>query len=422
MTPSARLQAAIEVLSALENAALPADRFLRDWFARRRYAGSKDRAAVAERVYDVLRHRASYAWRMGSDAPRALAIASLLAGRLSADAVETLFDGSGYGPAPLTDTERAAMASPPDGAPPLHVEGEFPPWLEPELARAFGGNLLTEMRAMRQRAPVDLRVNTLKADRNDMLVGLAGLGLQPRPTPYSPYGIRLDSAEGLSALQHTAFFQTGAVEFQDESSQIAAMLCGAEPGMRVLDFAAGGGGKSLALAALMENRGEIVGFDETPERMKALGPRARRAGARIVKVASARDALGWGAAAFDIVLLDVPCSGSGTWRRNPDLKWRLTPARLDALVAVQAAMIRDAAPYVKRGGRLVYATCSVLPRENGDQIAQFLGTAPGFGVTDAISLWRKRDLPVPPGLGRCFMATPAATGTNGFYTCVMTRD
>ena len=422
MTPAARIQAAIEIVGGLENTAQPADRFLSDWFAARRYAGSKDRAAIAARVYDVLRHRASYSWRMGSGEARALAIASLQAEKKSPDEIEALFAAGAYGPPPLTDAERATMGSPTHDAPPNHIEGEYPVWLEPELIRAFGENLLPEMQAMQARAPVDLRVNTLRAERNGILVGLASLGLKARPTPYSPDGVRLDSAEGLGALHHTSFFQTGAFEFQDESSQIVSLLCGAEPGMSVLDLAAGAGGKSLALAATMQNRGEILAFDDYPERLKALNPRARRAGASIIKVAKSRGGPFWGDGKFDIVLVDAPCSGSGTWRRSPELKWRLTAERLATLTAAQASLIDDGARHTVSGGRLVYATCSILPAENGDQIDNFLARNSEFRVLDAQSIWRARGLVEPPGLGRYFVASPLTTGTDGFFACVMTRN
>jgi 16S rRNA (cytosine967-C5)-methyltransferase len=192
--------------------------------------------------------------------------------------------------------------------------------------------------------------------------------------------------------------------------------------MRVLDLAAGAGGKSLAFAAMMQNRGEILAFDDNPERLKPLAPRARRAGADIIKVSDKRGGPLWGNGKFDVVLVDAPCSGSGTWRRSPELKWRLTPERLDVLTSAQAWLIDDGARHARPGGRLVYATCSVLPRENGDQIDGFLARSPDFRVEDAQSIWRARGLPEPPGLGRYFAASPLRNGSDGFFACVMTRN
>ena len=419
MTPAARLAAAIEILEGLEKTSEPADRYVRDWFRARRYAGSKDRAAVAERVYSVLRRRATFAWRMGSDA-RSLVIASLLAEGETSGAIEALFSGANYAPPLLSEEERRRLLCPPAGEPPSHVKGEYPEWLELELRRAFGDALEAEMQAMGRRAPVDLRVNTLRAKRDDMLVGLRSLGLEAEPTPYAPDGIRIPSGEGLSRLQHTQFFQTGAFEFQDEASQIAAILCDARPGMRVLDLAAGGGGKSLALAAAMQNRGTILAFDIDPARLRDVRPRARRAGAAIVSATPAKDGPEWGDGTFGIVLVDAPCSGSGTWRRSPELKWRLTPARLKELTALQTRLIDEGASRTRPGGRLVYATCSLLPCENEEAVAGFLSRNARFRVLPASDVWRKatgRD--APPGMGEYFRASPLKCGTDGFFVCII---
>ena len=420
MTPAARIQAAIEILEALDKTAMPADRLLRDWFRARHFMGSKDRAAVSERVYDVLRHRASATWRMQGDDSRALTIASLLREGQTPDAIAQLFTAGGYGPSPLTDSERDAIANPPAAPPPLHAQGEYPEWLEHELRRAFGDDLLDEMRSVQTRAPVDLRVNTLRASRHDMLVGLQSLGIKAEPTPFAPYGIRIASAEGLSALQQTQFFQTGAFEFQDESSQIAAAFCEARPGQRVLDLAAGAGGKSLALAAAMENKGSVLAFDSDSKRLKQLGPRARRAGASIISATDKRGGPAWGNGKFDLVLVDAPCSGSGAWRRNPEAKWRLTPERLKELTELQAWLIDDGARHTRSGGRLVYATCSLLPCENTAVTEAFLARNPNFRPVSAAQIWSTAvGSPAPPETRDNFTATPLKTGTDGFFVCIM---
>jgi 16S rRNA (cytosine967-C5)-methyltransferase len=417
MTPSARIEAAIEILSALENTAMPADRFIRDWFRRRRYAGSKDRAAVAERVFDILRHRSSYAWRMRSEAPRSLAIASLLRDGESAESIEALFSGEGYGPAALSEEEHASLLSPPEGEPPLAARGEFPAWLEPELLRAFGSDLLVEMVALQSRASIDLRVNTLKAERAEVLAALRNEGFDAEPTPFAPFGIRIPAGEGSAALSRNELFEQGVFEFQDEAAQIAALLVGAKPGMAVLDLAAGAGGKSLALAAAMRNQGEIVAGDIDQGRLAQIGPRAERAGATIIlpRPAAAGEM-------FDRVLVDAPCSGTGTWRRQPELRWRLTPERLAALQKTQDSLLDDGARHTGPGGRLVYATCSILPCENEDRIAAFLERHPDFAIRPARSVWTESvKAAAPPGMGEFFKATPLKDGMDGFFTAILER-
>ena len=246
--------------------------------------------------------------------------------------------------------------------------------------------------------------------------------MDAKRAPYAPSGIRVASAEGLGHLQHTQFFQTGAFEFQDEASQLVAYLCEAKRGDRVLDLAAGAGGKSLALAALMENRGEILAFDSDVKRSKPLGPRARRAGVTIIKVAQKRGGPDWGNGKFDVVLIDAPCSGSGTWRRNPELKWRLTPERLKELTDLQAWLIDDGARHTKTGGRLIYATCSLLPSENEDVVESFLNRNEAFRIVCAANVWHRAKLDAPPpGTGDYFRASPHRTATDGFFACIMER-
>jgi 16S rRNA (cytosine967-C5)-methyltransferase len=335
---------------------------------------------------------------MGSTSPRALAIASVL----EEGEIETLFAGQGYGPAPLSEAERAAIAAQPTGEAPLPVRGEYPQFLEAELKRAFGERLLGEMRALQERAPVDLRVNTLRADRDEVLAALRDAGYRAAPMERSPLGIRLEA--GVTGLERTTLFESGAFEFQDEAAQLAALLCEAKPGQRVLDLAAGAGGKSLALAATMENKGEIVAEDVREVALEELRRRAVRAGVSIVSTRlspARRDAT---EAPFDLVLLDSPCSGTGTWRRQPELRWRLTPERLAELITIQDALLDQAAAHVKPGGRLVYATCSVLPCENDDRIAAFCARHPEFSVT-----------------GMELRASSLSTGTDGFFASVLAR-
>jgi 16S rRNA (cytosine967-C5)-methyltransferase len=415
MTPAARLQAAIEILEALENSPAPADRFVRDWFRRRRYAGSKDRAAVAACVFDVLRHRAFLSWRMRSENPRALVIGSVLRDGGDLDSIRALFSGDGYGPAALSDEEIAAIQSPPSRDPPLWVQGAYPQWLEPELSRALGANLLDEMVALQGRAPIDLRVNTLKATRDQVLNALEVEGYAANVTRYSPFALRLEP--GATGLDKTQLFESGAFEFQDEASQIASLLVDAKPGMRVLDLAAGGGGKALAMAAAMNNEGEIVATDIDVGRLRQLEMRAERAGVTIIKVSAAPSG------EFDRVLVDAPCSGTGTWRRQPELRWRLTPERLEGLRRTQSDLLDDGARSVKPGGRLTYATCSLLPSENEDRVMAFLEMHRDFAVVPATGVWRESvGNEPPPNLDRFFRASPFSRQTDGFFAAILVRQ
>ena len=482
MTPAARIQAVIDILGDLAKTNQPVDRHLRDWGRAHRFAGSKDRAAIGERVYAIQRRRAWFAWRMGDGTPRSLVIGSLL----DEGDLEALFTGGGYGPSALSDAERAAIASPPKEVPPLHVLGGYPEFLQeelrrftattlviPEVAQRLSGThrdmsqwvpaqrslrepgrddnlLLDEMLALQSRAPADLRVNTLKTSRDDLLHALRAEGYDASETPFSPMGVRIASGE--AKLGRSALFESGAFEFQDEAAQIAALLCGAKPGTRVLDLAAGAGGKSLALAAIMRNEGEIVATDIRFDALVELERRAVKASATIIrrsplphkgggegqgegvsKVERAAAAHsprpspplrgGEGGSFFDIVLVDAPCSGTGTWRRQPELRWRLTAERIEELKATQDALLKKAAAYVKPGGRLVYATCSILPSENEDRVAAFLESHRDFAVMPASEVWRESVGTNPlPALGQFFRASPFSTQTDGFFTAILERN
>jgi len=303
----------------------------------------------------------------------------------------------------------------PRGEPPLDVLGEFPAFLAPELARAFGDGVLHEMAALQARAPVDLRVNTLKAERDGVLVALRDEGFAAEPTPFAPHGIRIPSGEGSAKLGSGRRFEGGAFEFQDEAAQIASLLVGAKAGERILDLAAGAGGKSLAIAAATDNAAKIVASDVRDGALEQLRLRADRAGAHVVIEKEPRGT-------FDAALLDAPCSGTGTWRRQPELRWRLTPSRLDQLTAMQDELLDRAAGFVKPGGRLIYATCSILPRENGARVAAFLARNRAFKCVRADAVWRESvGTPPPPGMGAVFDATPYSTGTDGFFAAILTR-
>ena len=371
MRPAARLAAAIEALTEIERTAAPPDRVLAAWGRANRYAGAKDRAAIGDIVHDCLRRRRSLCWPLRDDGPRAAVMGWALA---QGGDVAALFDGARHAPAPLTAEERAALADPPP-PPPDPVRLDYPDWLDGPLREGLGDAFEASMTALQSRAPVDLRVNLLKADRAAAQAALAAEGIETVPGPHADTCLRAAPGARVAA---TAAYRDGLVELQDAASQAVADFTGARPGETVLDFCAGGGGKTLALAARMNGAGALHAHDADPGRMRDLPARLRRAGARAAPVApSELPAL---AGRCDRVLVDAPCSGSGSWRRDPAGKWRLTPERLAALTRTQAAILAEAARCLRPGGALVYATCSVLTAENAAPAAETLRLTPADGA------------------------------------------
>lgn len=429
MTPAARISAAIESLTTIEKERRPAADVLRDWGRANRFAGAKDRAAIASLVYDALRRRASARWIMDAETPRATMLGALRQARgLSLDEVAALFSGERHAPAPLTAEERAAYERADLSAAPDHVAGDFPEWLAPHFARAFGETTVEEARALANRAPVDLRVNALKTTRDKAQAALAHL--HATPTPFAPMGLRIaigPDGRGPALTAEPAYVK-GLVEIQDEGSQLVALLARARPGEQVLDLCAGGGGKTLAMAADMGNRGQIYATDTDGRRLMPIYDRLERAGARNVQVRApkgTRDVLADLAGRCDLVLVDAPCTGVGAWRRNPDAKWRMRPGALEQRMKDQDETLARAAGCVKPGGRIVYVTCSLLREENEDRVAAFAVAHRDFAAADMREIARAAGLENiaardgENGLG--LMLTPAATGTDGFYICTLTR-
>jgi 16S rRNA (cytosine967-C5)-methyltransferase len=431
MTPSARIVAAIEVLDDIARRHRPAADALKDWGLSHRFAGSGDRAAIAGLVYDALRRRASAVFVMGNDRPRAVMLGMLRLERaLAPDAIAKLFDGSRFAPPPLDEAETAALAAPDLSDAPAPVRGDYPEWLDAHFARAFGEDRAAEGAALAARAPLDLRVNTLKTEREKALEALSHLGAAP--TRWSPWGLRIGlSAESKSpAIRAEKAFLKGWVEIQDEGSQLAALFAGAHPGEQVLDLCAGAGGKTLALAAAMENRGQIYATDPDKRRLAPIHERLERAGARNVQVRMPRgaaDILSDLAGRLDLIVIDAPCTGTGAWRRNPDAKWRLRPGALDVRAREQADALDRAAALVKAGGRIAYITCSVLDAENGAQVRAFrerhreFSLVPPAHVTEALGeralIFRQAALMSEEGL----LMTPRRTETDGFFVSVLRR-
>jgi 16S rRNA (cytosine967-C5)-methyltransferase len=428
MIPGARVAAAIEILADIEARRRPAADALKDWGLSHRFAGSKDRSSIGTLVFDALRRRASSAYIMGDDNPRAIILGALrLVRSLGLDEVEALFSGEAHTPAPLNEGERERFAEASLEWAPAHVAGDFPAWLEPSFSAVFGGRLVAETAALALRAPVDLRVNTLKFARDKALASLSHLNAAP--TPLSPLGLRLPlTPEGRNpALAAEADYVKGRVEIQDEGSQLAALLSAAKPGEQVLDLCAGAGGKTLALAALMQNKGQIYASDDDGRRLAPICKRLDRAGARNVQVRAPRrgqDVLADLAGACDLVLIDAPCTGTGAWRRNPDAKWRIRPGALEQRIADQDQTLSAAARFVKLQGRILYVTCSLLREENEDRIGAFLAANPSFQAAPAQAMADATGLPLAAfasKLGPGIRLSPATSGTDGFYIALLTR-
>ncbi len=431
MTPAARLSAAIEVIETIETQRIPAAQALKEWGTAHRFAGSGDRAAIAGLTWDVLRRRASSAFLMDDDSARARVLGMLKLERgLDGAAVAALCDGSRFAPQPLSENERQALDSRTLNDAPAHVAGDYPEWLDGELAAVFGDDRVAEAAAMASRAPLDLRVNTLRGKREKVQAQLAHLHAQP--TPWSPLGLRIElGADARNpGVQAEEVFIKGAIEVQDEGSQLAALLTAAKPGEQVIDLCAGAGGKTLALAAMMQGKGRLIASDADKRQLAPIHERLSRAGVHNADIRAPKgeaDPLADIRGSADLVVIDAPCTGTGTWRRNPDAKWRMRPGALEIRLAAQQAVLERAAPMVKPGGRIAYITCSVLASENNAQVQGFVARHPEFAPVPpaevAAALWDKAEaflaaaLVSPEGL----LMTPRRTGTDGFFVSVLKK-
>jgi 16S rRNA (cytosine967-C5)-methyltransferase len=427
MQPGGRLQAAIDVLAEIATRGRAASVALADWGRSHRFAGAGDRAWIGNLVFDSLRRKQSLSFLMQSGEPRAVAIAALRhCWTLSPEEITALCSGEGYAPQPLTEAEQEGLLRSDLSSAPPWVQGDYPEWLLPSLSDAFGEEAPNEGKALAARAPVDLRVNALKAKRDKVLKALARHGAAE--TPYSPVGVRLPPREGGARtpnVEADPAHGRGWFEVQDEGSQIAALLAGAGPRLQVMDLCAGAGGKTLAMAARMQNTGQIYAYDSDAIRFRPIFERLKRAGARNVQTLapgedSALEAL---EGRMDIVLIDAPCTGTGVWRRRPDAKWRLTQGQLGERILTQRDLLEKGAALVKPGGTLAYVTCSLLPEENSRQVADFLSRNSGFISLDAKDRAAKLlSKPLPQQTDRFgVMLTPLRHGTDGFYIALLGR-
>ena len=426
MTPAARVAGAIDLLDAIGAAPRrPADAVASEFFRARRFIGGGDRREVSALVWDILRARLRLGWwlerggLLSAPAGRMLVAAHLLLGGMRLEALRTLFSGGRYAAGSLDPDEARVLGfldnhtlehpGMPDA-----VRLEVPPWLLPHLQARWGGRLEVELAAMGKPAPLDLRVNLLRGTREGAIAALRREGIEAEPTPLSPWGLRCAPRTAVTAGKA---FGSGLIEIQDEGSQLIALAAGAAPGQRVCDLCAGAGGKTLAMAMTMANRGVIVACDVSAARLEGAVRRLRRAGVQNCERHLLEAGDKWvkrRAGSFDRVLVDAPCTGTGTWRRNPDARARLTERDLRELVARQAAILETAARLVKSGGRLLYATCSLLAAENEEQVAAFRERHPEFAAVPVRTLGLPGD--------EVLSLTPARHGTDGFFAAVLERS
>ncbi len=424
-----RIQGAIEVLDDIISRHTPATNALRDWGKAHRFAGSKDRAAIGALVLDALRRKSSLAWRMDDDSARGLTL-GVLAFVWSED-VKTLkaaFEDDTHSPEPLSADEIKFMEGAKDlQSAPDWIKADVPEWIWPSFENNYGEDAILEGRALLERPPLDLRVNSLKAERSAVLKSLEQFGVEP--TPLSPLGLRIKAGTSLDRLPNIQLepaYLTGEVEIQDEGSQIVSLLVEAKPGERILDYCAGGGGKTLALASQMQGQGTIYAYDIDKRRLAPTYARCLRAGVKNVEIFQPpMTSLNGLKGKMDRVLIDAPCSGSGTWRRKPDAKWRLSEETLLLRLKEQQTVLAQAKDFVKPGGFLFYVTCSMFAEENEGQIYKFLETNSGYELLSAGESFEEiiGDGKAKPWSedGCTLTLTPHATQTDGFFFAVMQR-
>ena len=422
-----RLAGAIEVLADIEARKRPVADALKDWGLNHRFAGSGDRAAIGNIVYDALRMRLSHAYLMDDDSPTALGHAVLLRQwGMTPESLAADLEGDKFAPPALSEASLSAFATRNLADAPLHVQGDIPEWVEAAFQESFGDAWLAEAVALAGRPTLDLRANTLKAGRDKVVKALDYAGAVAAQIARN--GIRIPAGEGPSRLPNVTAelsFQKGWFEVQDEGSQIVADLAMPQETDQVLDYCAGGGGKTLAMAATMHNKGQVHAYDTDRKRLAPIIERLKRAGTRNVQVHDNKNALNGLIGKLDRVLVDAPCTGTGTWRRRPDTKWRLTEKNLEERLQQQQEALTQASAYVRPEGHLIYITCSILPQENEHQVNRFAAENPAFEIVPAGDNWTKlfgAAAPRPHSAdGKTLTLTPAATDTDGFFFCLMKR-
>ena len=410
-----QLDSAIVALRTVLPLEYPADGILRHFFRENPLLGGQDRAFIAETVFGILRHRFFLESLTERITPRSLVLAYLVK-----------FNGMNLRELTLLISESetkwlAEIKAIKLETLPLAIQAEFPEWLVEKLKQSMtDADILNLGFSLQKSAPLDLRVNTILAKRNQVLETLSQEGIEAQETPYSPCGIRLT---GKPAINRHELFLSGKIEVQDEGSQLLGYLLAPKRGEMVVDFCAGAGGKSLLLGALMNSKGRLYAFDISEKRLSNLKPRFKRSGLSNLhaqRIANENDIkVKRLAGKIDRVLVDAPCSGLGTLRRNPDLKWRQSPQSIDELKAKQAAILSAAASLLKPGGRLVYATCSFLPEENQQVVQEFLNTHPQFSLLNCAELLAQQKIPLDTG--EFLQLSPLLHQTDGFFAAALTR-
>lgn len=402
MQNGARYQAVLELISEIFKDEKPADGIINDYLRARKYIGSKDRRFISEKVWEIIRNRMKLTFDAGSDEPRRILLWSVR------DKLDEVFDGLQYGMAPLTEEERAWLAQDNDKPYPDYVEAECPQWLFAKI------NNIEFCKALNRPAEANFRVHN--HSRDEALRRMINEGFEVVPAVYSPYGIK--SKERVS-LANCMAYQDGWIDVQDEASQLAAVLCDVRPEHKIIDYCCGAGGKSLALSHILNNKGKILAYDAIAKRLENIKPRLERLGVKNIELT---DLIADSDKDFDRFIIDAPCSGTGTWRRSPDAKFRLTEKALADLNRVQSEILKVGAAKTKIGGRLIYMTCSVLRDENEHIIDRFMAENPDFRFVNLRAIWEKHiSAPYPHRSENMLRLSPQSSGTDGFFICIMER-
>ena len=402
MQISAKYQAILEVITKVFQDQYPADNILKEYLRNRKYIGSKDRKFITNTVWNIIRHRSRLEFDCGSCEPR-----RLLLTYLKDEDFDIVADGSKYGMSPLTKEEKNMLSNLNQDVYPDYIEKECPKWLYEKINNPQLVSILNTT------APADIRANFI--NREELKNKLQKEGLFFSATPYSPFGLR---SEERVNLQNCIAYQNGELDVQDEASQLGAILCDVRPHHRIIDYCCGGGGKALTLGTILKNDGIIYAHDKNFNRMDGLRARAERLGIKNIKIIQKITPNDM----FDRFIIDAPCSGSGTWRRSPDAKYRLTPKQLKIIEQAQQEILDIAAEHTNVGGRIIYMTCSVLPEENEEKIEIFLKEHPEFEPINMKNLWeRKLEISYPFEEDRYLKCSPLTTHTDGFFVCVMQK-
>ncbi|MBL70419.1 MAG: SAM-dependent methyltransferase [Rhodobiaceae bacterium] len=410
MRPAARLQTIAELLPLALTERQPADRLVQQWGRQNRYAGSKDRRDISDRLFAILRHYGNLTARLGGNTPLLVSmLATHLLTDVPLDEVMALADGSQYAPKPISEADaktltHAAATPPSQRADKLSV----PAWLFDDIEAQMGDETEAVLAAMQDRAPLDVRVNLLRSDRITAQAALLEDNIETAPHPKVKTALRVS---GTAQITMSRAYKDGLVEVQDAGAQAVAQICAARPFETVMDFCAGAGGKALAMAAQMQNKGRLLVHDAIASRMRHLPERAMRAGVEIIETVAPHD-LRELEGQCDLVVTDVPCSGTGRWRRAPETKWRLNAEGLANLCELQARILRQAAPLLRPAGRLAYITCSLLSSENNRQIDKFLEENQGFEILPSDG---------PSGHHARHMLHPRNWDTDGLYLVLLQR-